>query len=524
MASTIRSDSQRRHWNIQLLARLLTPSKEQSGRLKSFEPDHLSEVVQKDAQPLRGDALIERGQTSDVRTVEGVLSSLRPLSADVMEVAIEANRALPYVAGLYAQVRFNGYPSRPFSITYTLHTPNRRLLYFHVRRMNDGRLTRLLGKRIKVGHRVSVTGPFGSAHFRPNVSGRLILVSTDTGFAPVWSIAVAALREDPQRPIMVIAGADNIDSLYMAPALANLTRFPNVLVVPVCSTPQTVTEAVRLGRPTDYLPRLLPSDVLYAFGAPSMVDSVTSIAAGFGATCYAEPFARSTDDTAEESAEIFRGYDEFKESLDTSEPTRRDLPRTRPTGVVVRTHAPVFPPVDAPDTPAPQPKGKFTPDHARTTPPAPPAYTDPRTDDMLERVDAELIDLIVSLTREQQKAVKAFIADITAAQKPTAAQIKERYQTDKQPHETITDFIARVYGRWLTGEFTRADLRKIDNQAEMALRNWERQHGKTPLTVLNLPTLKERNDRLLQQGKPMNRLEELRLQTLTRVRKHRNPD
>ena len=73
--------------------------------------------------------------------------------------------------------------------------------------------------------------------------------------------------------MMIIVGGRTIESLYMGPALVQLARFPNVLVVPVCSTPQTSSNAVKLGRPTDYLPRLLPTDVLYACGAPAMVES-----------------------------------------------------------------------------------------------------------------------------------------------------------------------------------------------------------------------------------------------------------
>jgi 3-phenylpropionate/trans-cinnamate dioxygenase ferredoxin reductase subunit len=198
-------------------------------------------------------------------------------------------------------VRFSGYPSRPFSITHPLRgNPNSRSVWFHVRRMKDGRVTSSLGKRITPGHRVTLTGPYGSAHFRPNL-GRLILVGTNTGFAPIWSIAVAALREKPKRRMMIIAGGRTIESLYMGPALARLNRFPNVLVVPVCSTPQTLSTAVKPGRPTDYLPRLLPTDVLYACGAPGMVDSIKSIAALTGAVCYADPFLPTTDDKAEES-------------------------------------------------------------------------------------------------------------------------------------------------------------------------------------------------------------------------------
>jgi 3-phenylpropionate/trans-cinnamate dioxygenase ferredoxin reductase subunit len=201
-------------------------------------------------------------------------------------------------------VRFSGYPSRPFSITHPLRgDPNSRSVWFHVRRMKGGRVTSSLGKRIRPGHRVKLTGPYGSAHFRPNLNNRLILIATNTGFAPIWSIAVAALRENPERMMMIIAGGRAIESLslYMGPALVQLARFPNVLVVPVCSTPQTLSKAVKPGRPTDYLPRLLPTDVLYACGAPGMVDSIKSIAAHVGAVCYADPFLPTTDDTVEES-------------------------------------------------------------------------------------------------------------------------------------------------------------------------------------------------------------------------------
>ena len=247
------------------------------------------------------DVVIERGQPSGVRTVEGVLSSLLPLSREVMEVGITTDRALPYHAGQYAQVRFSGYPSRPFSFTHPLRgNPNSPSVWFHVRRMKDGRVTSSLGKRITPGHRVKLTGPHGSAHFRPNL-GRLILVATNTGFAPIWSIAVAALRENPKRRMMIIAGGRNIESLYMGPALVRLAHFPNVVVVPVCSTPQTLSAAVRPGRPTDYLPRLLPTDVLYACGAPGMVDAIKSTAALIGAVCYSDPFLPATDDAVEES-------------------------------------------------------------------------------------------------------------------------------------------------------------------------------------------------------------------------------
>ena len=246
------------------------------------------------------DVVVEKEQPARVRTVDGVLTSLRPLSSEVMEVGIKTDRALPYHAGQYAQLRFSGFPSRPFSFSHPLHGhSDGHTVWFHMRRMMGGQVTSSLGRRIRPGHRVKLTGPYGSAHFRPNLEGRMFLVATNTGFAPIWSIAAAALREDPQRTMMIIAGGRSIEALYMGPALVRLARFPNVYVVATCSSRQQVSTGVQQGRPTDYLPQLASSDTVFTCGAAGMVDAVKSIAARYGAACYADPFIATGDDGRE---------------------------------------------------------------------------------------------------------------------------------------------------------------------------------------------------------------------------------
>ncbi len=137
-----------------------------------------------------GDAVIERGQSSGARTVEGVVSLVAPaVGRGRWKSASERTGRCPITRGQYAQVRFSGYPSRPVQHARIPYVAIRTAARsgFHVRRMKDGRVTPALGKRIKPGHRVKLTGPYGSAHFRPNPEGRLILVATNTGFAPIWS-------------------------------------------------------------------------------------------------------------------------------------------------------------------------------------------------------------------------------------------------------------------------------------------------------------------------------------------------
>jgi 3-phenylpropionate/trans-cinnamate dioxygenase ferredoxin reductase subunit len=158
-------------------------------------------------------------------------------------------------------------------------------LHFHIRKIANGIVASAIGEDIRVGHCARLTGPFGSAFFRPNHTGRTV-----PGFAPIWSIAVAAIKERPQRALMLIVAARTLRSFYMHGALCRLAQFPNVTIIPVVSEPQTISRVFRSGRPTDYLPALLPDDVVYASGAPAMTQSVARIARDAGTRCYADPF------------------------------------------------------------------------------------------------------------------------------------------------------------------------------------------------------------------------------------------
>ena len=114
-------------------------------------------------------------------------------------------------------------------------------------------------------------------------------------FAPIWSIADAAKRENFQREIVLVAGARWIESLYMIPALGRLATCPNVTVVPVTYAPQTASPVIQTGLPTDYVPELSPDDIVYAAGTPRLVDAVKEMAAASGAMCHTVPFVPNSE-------------------------------------------------------------------------------------------------------------------------------------------------------------------------------------------------------------------------------------
>jgi NAD(P)H-flavin reductase/ferredoxin len=227
----------------------------------------------------------------DQVSLSGEVAKIVRLAPDVLGVTIRLPKPLIYFPGQFCKVQFRGFPARSFSPTYPLEgRANDRMLNFHIRRFPDGLVSSELGRNIRVGHKVKVTGPFGSAFLRRKHPGSIVLVASGTGFAPMWAIAVAAILERPQRDLVFVVAARKLQSLYMHSALCRLALFPNVTIIPTVSEQQSVSPAVRSGRPTDHLPNLSPNDVVYTCGAPAMTDAVAKIARAAGAKCYTDPF------------------------------------------------------------------------------------------------------------------------------------------------------------------------------------------------------------------------------------------
>jgi NAD(P)H-flavin reductase len=246
--------------------------------------------------PVISDLTVAVEDVPEIITVNGQVVDLIPLASDVVEVCIGLPQIAECLPGQYCKVEFRGFPARCFSPTAPMDArADGRLIRLHVRRLPDGRVSSALGRSIRRRHRVKLIGPFGSANFRPGRPHRLVLVAGGTGFAPLWSIAVAAMNERPERELVLVVGARRLESLYMIPALSRLARYPNVSIIPVTSEPQTVSTVVRQGRQTDHLPALSPHDLVYAAGAPAMVESVARVAREAGARCYADPFEPMSD-------------------------------------------------------------------------------------------------------------------------------------------------------------------------------------------------------------------------------------
>jgi NAD(P)H-flavin reductase len=227
-----------------------------------------------------------------IQTVAGQISAITRRAPDVVEVKIEPSEPIIYLPGQFLRVQFRGFPTRCYNPTAPMEEIlEPEFLHLQVRQFQRGQVSPAIGSDIREGHRVRLQGPFGSAFLRPAARNRLVLIANNTGFAPVWSVAVAAIRENPRREIVIVAGAHSLPSLYMVKALCMMARFPNVKIIPVVETPQRVPDVVRIGKVTDYIPPLSAEDSVHVCGPLALVEAVRRIADEADAPCYCVPFS-----------------------------------------------------------------------------------------------------------------------------------------------------------------------------------------------------------------------------------------
>jgi len=237
------------------------------------------------------DAEVSFEEVPEVVTRTARVESLQSLSSDIAELVISLERPLRFLPGQYVKLTSGATPERDYSPTFGLAgEADERRMHFHIRRYPDGLFSSKLGISIRAGSKLKIRGPFGHAWLRQG-KGQLVLVSSGTGFAPIWSIAVAACLGQPDRPLTVIAGASDPNNLYMRSAFDWLARRGVQHLELTASGAGLIPEDVRRGRPTEALPRLSPDDVVHAAGQPDMVQAVKSIAAASGASCYADAFS-----------------------------------------------------------------------------------------------------------------------------------------------------------------------------------------------------------------------------------------
>jgi phenol hydroxylase P5 protein len=213
---------------------------------------------------------------------------------------------LPFQAGQYVVLDLpGGVGDRPFSIAGPPDAAGATAeVEFNIRLVPGGLVTSYVHQELRVGDRVSLSGPHGRFFVRKSAQRPMIFMAGGSGLASPRSMILDLLAESCALPITLVYGQRTQDELYYHGELLELSqRYENFTYAPVLShEPENSAWAGSRGYVHDEAKRLFDGDFrsndAYLCGPPLMIDAcLTTLMQGrlFERNIYLERFISAAD-------------------------------------------------------------------------------------------------------------------------------------------------------------------------------------------------------------------------------------
>ncbi len=240
-----------------------------------------------------------------VRDFPGVVSRIESLTPTIKGIwlKLDAPEGMHFQAGQYVNLELpNGIGSRAFSIANAPQEGGE--IELNIRIVPGGSGTTYVHEQLKVGDRLTISGPYGRFFVKKSADVPVIFMAGGSGLSSPRSMILDLLGEGFEKPITLIYGQRNRDELYYHDEfLALAEQHPNFQYVPALShEPEGsgwqgfrgfVHEAAK-----EYFANDFRGHKAYLCGPPLMIDScITTLMQGrlFERDIYTEKFISAAD-------------------------------------------------------------------------------------------------------------------------------------------------------------------------------------------------------------------------------------
>jgi propane monooxygenase reductase subunit len=235
-------------------------------RAHAFE-DLTIELLNYDADMIRSGLPIQE-RTAEVVAITPVTHDLRHLVLRLTEPG-----ELKFFPGQYVDIAVPGAEhTRSFSMANTSSREGR--LEFVIKVYPGGVFSEFLDRRLRVGDRLELTGPFGVFTLRDNLDARLVFLGGGAGLAPILALLRSMAERGIDRRTTFYYGARGEHDLCFGDELRALEQqLPRFSYVPALSEQDWDGES---GLITDVVKRLEPDLTgadAYVCGPPPMVEA-----------------------------------------------------------------------------------------------------------------------------------------------------------------------------------------------------------------------------------------------------------
>jgi len=240
-----------------------------------------------------------------VRDFPGVVSRIESLTPTIkgLWLKLDVPEGMHFQAGQYVNLELpDGIGSRAFSIANAPQEGGE--IELNIRIVPGGRGTTYVHEQLKVGDRLTISGPYGRFFVKKSADVPVIFMAGGSGLSSPRSMILDLLAEGFAKPIALVYGQRNRDELYYHDEfLALAERHPNFRYLPALShEPEGsdwqgfrgfVHEAAK-----EYFANDFRGHKAYLCGPPLMIDScITTLMQGrlFERDIYTEKFISAAD-------------------------------------------------------------------------------------------------------------------------------------------------------------------------------------------------------------------------------------
>ncbi len=216
--------------------------------------------------------------THPARIIKATVTAIEDATHDIKIIRLKPAKPLSFSPGQYATLQFTPDHIRPYSMAGLSADDE---LEFHVRRVQDGRVSGYVFDQLKTGDAVRVSGPLGTAYLRTRHDGPMLCVAGGTGLAPILAIVRGAIEARMNNPIYLYVGARSPKDVYGLDRLNSLqAAHPSLKIEIVVTTDESSGSGQRLGLITDAIAQDIQSFQdwrAYVCGAPPMVEATATL-------------------------------------------------------------------------------------------------------------------------------------------------------------------------------------------------------------------------------------------------------
>jgi p-cymene monooxygenase electron transfer component len=241
---------------------------------------------------------VPRAQAEKHERYEGRILTSAPMTHDILQIHVELDRPIRYVAGQYANV---GAPDdgrlRSYSFAAPPQPEGSKQVAFCVRKVPGGAFTEALFAGRLAGVVLQIEGPHGTFHLRDG-SGPVVCVAGGSGLPPILSMLEEAASRAVARPGVLLFGARTAQDLYAVERIAAISSHwaaPFIFLPVLSHEPTDSAWPGARGLVTEFIADALPGvdwATVQGFlcGPPGMIDvaiaALTDHGVGLGSIFY----------------------------------------------------------------------------------------------------------------------------------------------------------------------------------------------------------------------------------------------